>query len=115
MLFNPAKGPDNLISMLTSGADLIRTSAKQSERLDRIRVVDPVTPVPDSGQATLDGDTQNALLRFARFVHKEKENKKNPPPVKNKRPVGIPLPYLIQIHLIADSSAQPGQQLNIYI
>ena len=71
--------------MLYSGADLIRTSGLQHERLDRLDkedgAVKPVSP-PENPTSQLDDQTQGALLRFARFIHKEKDKK----PRKASRP-----------------------------
>jgi hypothetical protein len=67
--------------MLYSGADLIRSSGQQQERLDRLNTADaPLRPVapPEKPNSATDGETQGALLRFARFIHKEGEKKKKP-------------------------------------
>lgn len=59
--------------------DLIRAASHQHERLEQVRgpkleAVGSVASTPPA-QNGLDGDTQNALLRFARFIHKEKKEK----------------------------------------
>ncbi|NJL25821.1 MAG: hypothetical protein HC902_12030 [Calothrix sp. SM1_5_4] len=74
--------------MLYSGADLIKTSGTQNDRLERLKVVtDPVAPAPateKSASSGLDEQTQGALLRFARFVRgkagEERKAKSQPLP-----------------------------------
>ena len=55
---------------MLSGVDLIRTASHQQERLDRVKPMEGVAAVSSSGASgsSLDGDTQGALLRFARFI-----------------------------------------------
>jgi hypothetical protein len=65
--------------MIYSGADLIRTSGQQQDRVERLRLADrgdagdagAVEPVssPENPASGLDENTQGALLRFARFLH----------------------------------------------
>ena len=99
-----------------SGVELIRTSGRQAERLDRLRPVEPVPPVdnPTPSHSSLDNETQGALLRFARFVHAEKEQK-DKPPAKKKPPQGIPPAYLNQISFTPDESAKTGSMIDIYV
>ncbi len=102
--------------MLYSGADLIRTSGQQLERGEKLKVVPKeVEPAasPQQPQLTLDEETQNALLRFARFIHKESKEKeqKNRPRVSKFQP--ITHPYLRaqeNLKRLDDS----GQVLDIY-
>ena len=69
--------------MIISGADLIRNSGRQQVRAERI-AERPTSAVqaPDA-KSKLDDDTGGALLRFARFIHDEKEKKKKPVPKRN--------------------------------
>jgi hypothetical protein len=105
--------------MIYSGANLIRNSGRQAEQVERLKVVEPVAPVPDAStpnQTALDDETHSALLRFARFVNKEKDQHqgggaKSPP--KKVRPKGVPEAYLCQIE-IGVSGRQPGFMLDIY-
>lgn len=69
--------------MIFSGADLIRNSGRQHERAERLREK-PSSAVPATeGKAKVDEDTGGALLRFARFIHNEKDKKKRPVPKRN--------------------------------
>lgn len=66
--------------MLYSGATLMRTNNDLQERLEKagIHRVKPVSGPAEQGE-NLDGDTRGALLRFARFIHKEKNPKQRKP------------------------------------
>ena len=100
--------------MLTSGASLSRTSGQQAERADRLKVVDPVQPVasPAANHSPLDGSTHDALARFARFIHKEKEKGEKPP--RKHVPKGIPDAYRSQIE-IHNRRQDYGSMLDVYI
>lgn len=102
--------------MLYSGAELTRTSGRLTERVSRLRTVETVVPVtgPGEGQSTLDGDTQSALQRFARFVHKEKE-KSAPPQKRIKRSAtSLPQSYTLQIQVTSEVQGR-GALLDIFI
>jgi hypothetical protein len=104
--------------MIYSGADLIRTSGQQHERAERL--TKGVEAVADSGTAgtALDQDTQGALLRFARFVHKESLEKKKDKP-KLKHDIGRILkavaanPYVAFLDK-AEGRHDVGQMLDLY-
>jgi len=102
--------------MLYSGAELIRTSGQQIERQERLKVVEPVKPVesPAQPRSSLDQDTQNALLRFARFIHKEGESKKDKKAPSKSTPKTIPGAYHSQIEN-RYSSPQTGHSLDVYV
>ena len=109
--------------MLYSGADLIRTSGQQQARLNRlatsddegVRAVDPV----QRANTPTEGDTQGALLRFARFIHKEGEKKKRP---RENSPTTVAVaaavragdPYR-QNEVHQQNLFERGQQLDVYI
>lgn len=99
--------------MIYSGADLIRTSGQQADRLQKLRVADDVQPVagPAPSQAPQKEDMQDALMRFARFVKGEARHKKGPP---KKASPKIPVGYMSQIHLF-DETPKNGESLDIYI
>ncbi len=100
--------------MLYSGADLIRTSGHQVERLSQLRAVDPVKPVDSAAksESSLDSESKNALLRFARFVHKEKSPKaKKPASPPTRRSLGG---YLSQIESLTEESPRGGN-LDVYV
>lgn len=74
--------------MIYSGADLIRTSGQQQERLERLQVAKEVKPTEQTPEtkSSLDEETQGALLRFARFINKESKGKKpKPQPAPRKQ------------------------------
>jgi hypothetical protein len=103
--------------MLFSGADLIRTSGHNADRAQRLKAVpDPAVKAvesPGESQSSLDEQTQNALLRFARFVNKE--GQKKPTPKSNKKPTGsIPKAYISQAQNL-NQDERSGGMLNIYI
>lgn len=69
--------------MLYTGADLIRTSGAQTERLERLKIVPndlELKPAekPAETKSSLDEETQSALHRFARFINKENKDRQNP-------------------------------------
>lgn len=104
--------------MLYSGAELIKTSGQQAERLQRMKPLEAVRPVdnPAGTGSSLNHDTQNALLRFARFVHREgQQGFKRPPPKSNKRPnARIPEGYAVQLEA-ADPQSRSGGMINVYV
>lgn len=65
--------------MLYSGASLIRASGEQQEKINKLKLM-PVSPVQAANPSGsgLDEDTQSALMRFARFIKKEREGKASP-------------------------------------
>lgn len=102
--------------MLYSGADLIRTSGQQAERVERIKAAESVRAMenPGQSQSSLDGETQGALLRFARFVNDEKnQSKKQPPKPSKPAPPGLPAAYASQIGMGATVDGR-GATLDIY-
>src|SRR3954470_8591354 len=105
--------------MLYSGADLIRASGQQNERLQRLNTADEgaVPPVAAAQPASgaLDGETQGALLRFARFINKEGEKKK-PRPAPGTAAAGAAKrdPYR-EAEENHKRLFDRGQQLDIYI
>jgi hypothetical protein len=98
---------------MMSGADLIRTTGQNTDRAKRLKVVDAVKPVENPGQinASLDENTQNALLRFARFVNKEK---KKPVPAVKKPSKGLLQPYLDQVQKLNQEQSS-GSMIDVYI
>src|SRR3712207_3094642 len=99
--------------MLYSGADLIRTSNLQHERMERLEAMDSVKPVAasDNPASTLDDQTQNALLRFARFIHKEGEKKK---PLRSVRKSHLKNPYVAAEEREVKLFSR-GQTLDVYV
>lgn len=100
--------------MIYSGVDMIRTSGQQVERLERLKVVEtpPVQPASDSPASR--EDTQNALLRFAKFVKDEGKKKKTAPLKRQVKQSGLPEGYLNQ--LPANFNAQrSGGMIDVYI
>lgn len=107
--------------MLYSGADLIRNSGQQLERLERLNTAagDEVQRVeaPVRADDPPEGETQGALLRFARFIHKESEKKKRPAPSQVETTAGGSSggdPYRdAEIH--QQNLFERGQQLDVYV
>lgn len=101
---------------MLSGADLIKTSGQIQERAHRLKAVpdSDVKKVESPGQtkASLDQDTQNALMRFARFI-KDGEKKKPKEPPKKVAAKGLPQPYLDQIQSL-DVAQRSGGMINIF-
>ncbi|MGE3683446.1 MAG: hypothetical protein AB7G93_17120 [Bdellovibrionales bacterium] len=86
--------------MIYSGADLVRASGQQQERMERLNVTQPVRPVnpAESPAMFLNEDTHSALLRFARFIKNQKKEKARargrPSPSETKRAGALgPHPY----------------------
>ena len=59
--------------MIYSGADLIRTSGQQAERMERLQVVAPAAAVSPTVPPE---NADSGLLRFARFLQKERQKQK---------------------------------------
>lgn len=100
--------------MLYSGASLVRANSQQQERFDNLRATEPVRPVDSAKQkeAGLDEDTRGALLRFARFIHKEKqESPKKPPQAK---PVSTGAHPYERTWAAVEKAETNGQILDIY-
>lgn len=70
--------------MIYSGADLIRTSGHQQLRAEQLAGPNKVSEPAKSNLS--DEESQGALLRFARFLNKERKPKDKPKPVKGKGP-----------------------------
>lgn len=76
--------------MLATGVELMKTSASQAERLEAFKPLEGTPPIAktQAGASSLDSGTQDALMRFARFLHKEEKKKKvylevvKAPPIK---------------------------------
>jgi len=101
--------------MIYSGAELIRTSGQQAERMERLKVVDPIPPVaaPTPSGTSLDDETHSALMRFARFIKEDRE----PPPKRPKKSAlakVLPDAYQAQIE-IEERRQDLGSSLDIYI
>lgn len=80
--------------MIYSGTDLLKTSGAQQTKLERLRVAAAVAPVTPAGNpdSNPEQDSHGALLRFARFIHKEGERSK----LKRPRPAALAgQPYLL--------------------
>lgn len=103
--------------MLATGAELIKTSGQLQDRVDRLKVVDKeVKPVENPGQAksSLDQETQGALLRFARFVNKEQEGKKNPPKKQAQPKAPDQHPYKKSMAVL-NRAMDSGLTIDIYV
>ena len=82
--------------------------------MSHLRVIDPVKPVESAvkSESSLDSESKNALLRFARFVHKEKNSKaKKPASPPARRSLGG---YLSQIESLTEESPRGGN-LDVYV
>src|SRR5258708_10105056 len=97
--------------MLFSGADLIKIWDLQAQRAERLRTTEQVKPVASPSQSSpqTKEDTQSALLRFARFVQeqgdqKKKDAKKPPSNQNHPKPIqsAIPAAYFYQIQVTQD-------------
>ncbi len=97
--------------MIFSGADLIRNSGRQAERAERLKEASPVQ-APTKKEAT-DQDTNGALLRFARFIHGEKEKKKRQAPKPAPKRHGTH-PYLA-LQAREEAEAAKGNTLDIAV
>ena len=101
--------------MIFSGADLIRNSGRQAERVEKLKDTStPAVKAPEK-KAPIDEETSGALLRFARFIHGEKEKKKKPSKKSSPNPASkryAKNPYLAPEERLAEESAK-GQSLDI--
>lgn len=101
--------------MIYSGADLIRTSGLQAERMDRLAAKadgpDAVKApsAPENPTSNLDEQTQGALLRFARFINKEKR-----PPKKRVFRSGTANPYAAA-EALQEKLFSRGRSLDVYV
>lgn len=96
--------------MIYSGVDLIRNADRQQLQADKWAPPPEVTPTRASSNATGgegDPDQQGALLRFARFLNKERQKKPT-----GEKPAKHPYIALYQRHLRPE---ERGQMLDIYI
>lgn len=94
--------------MIYSGADLIKSAPA-----DRVAQLKLVRPKGDAEKPGFDHDSESALFRFARFVRKEKDQKKSPPkPIK--RIHGVPIAYAAQIQALQETQ-NVGGMLDIYV
>ena len=95
---------------MLSGTDLIRTTVQNAERAQRLHAVDAVEPTGEAPKPTLDEETQNALVRFARFVNKERK----PPGKQKPRQKGIPAAYQAQVEAF-DQTGRAGSMIDVYV
>jgi len=94
--------------MIYSGVDLIRRSDQTQARAEKFAGPKPVTAVGSAHpQPQKDPDPQGALLRFARFINKERKKKPDSKPTSNN-------PYLLYRRRLLQVEDR-GQILNIYI
>lgn len=102
--------------MLYTGADLIRSSGHARERTESLKLVPKVSPPEPaaSPSTTLDDETQGALLRFARFVQKEGEKRREAP--RRAWPSSNVSKQAYVPHIERLNNPDPrGQILNIFI
>lgn len=102
--------------MIYSGADLIRTSGQQQDRSDRLQIVKEVKPAekPSAPKSSLDDETQSALLRFARFINKENEQKKHSPKKSQTKTGSEKHPYQ-QSMAVLNRHMDSGLTIDIYV
>lgn len=95
---------------------MIRTSGEQSERVERLKVAEPVPAAPPSpaGNTALDQGTQNALLRFARFVRDDQKRRRKTKATPRAEKAALPETYLFQIDLHGREH-DLGSSLDIYV
>lgn len=99
--------------MLFSGADLVKNSANLESRLSQVgRKAEAPAAVEPMPSGPSKEDTANALLRFAKFVKGETEEKKKKPrnlvPILRKVPTG-------KLAKFAKFSENRGQILDIHV
>jgi hypothetical protein len=108
--------------MLYTGASLIRNNGELQERIEKVRsssAVRPVTGSEDKPSENLDEETRGALLRFARFIHKERkdgeaeEQKPAHPEPQSEDSTKTNHPY-VRAFAAVQKSSDRGQILNIY-
>jgi hypothetical protein len=92
--------------MIYSGVDLIRKAESTRDRGEKLTGPKAVAAPSSPQSSNKDPDQQGALLRFARFVNKER--RKKPVSKSNKHPYTAAFGRLRQIEDI-------GQMLNIYV
>jgi|GEM_PF-5866194 len=90
--------------MIYSGVDLIRRADSTQARVEKLEGPKPVAP---AGSHEKEPDQQGALLRFARFVNKERQKKKTVSK-PGKHPYALAFARLRQVEDL-------GQMLDIYI
>ena len=106
--------------MITSAVDLVRRSGDVYQRGEKPSAAPRSEPTAQAGDR--DPDQGGALLRFAKFVNKEKkqqkdkEKKKTLALVKSTKPVSKSgaHPYASSFEAVANEEAR-GQVLNIYV
>jgi hypothetical protein len=99
--------------MLATGVDLVRTSASQAERLERFDPIEGPAPIAKSQSSTLDTGTQDALMRFARFIHKEKKKRPILEVVKAPPRKASIQPYLDQLTM-DENQHMVGSNIDIF-
>jgi hypothetical protein len=103
--------------VIFSGADLIRNSGRQAERAEKLKDTStPAVQAPEK-KSPIDEETGGALLRFARFIHGEKEKKKKPAKktsLNSESKRYAKNPYVMLEERLAAESAR-GQSLDIAI
>lgn len=101
---------------------MIRNNGELQERIEKVRsssVVRPVTGSQDKSSENLDEETRGALLRFARFIHKERkdgeaeEQKPAQPESQSGDSTNAHHPYLRAFSAVRKST-DCGQILDIY-
>lgn len=98
--------------MIYSGADLIRNAGQLAERLERSAPADSVRAASDSApHHHLDDETQNALVRFARFLNKDKAPPKKKAAVSQTKSAN---PYA-QAEERENTRESLGHTLDIYV
>lgn len=96
-----------------TGADLIKSAGQLTERAAKLGVAAPqeVKPANQAGKSALDEETQGALLRFARFIHKDGKQRA---PSHKKTPGNQKHPY-IKAQQSEDRWYEVGQNIDIYV
>jgi hypothetical protein len=95
-----------------SGADLIRTSSQQQERAAKLEITaQEVKPTNQASQSNLDQETKGALLRFARFIHKDGKRES---PSQKKTSAGKNHPYS-KAQEPLQHLYEVGQNIDIYV
>lgn len=105
--------------MLMTGADLIKSAGQLQERAAKLEIAasQEVKPANQAGKSALDEETQGALLRFARFIHKDGKQKQPSQKKTSARP-GMDgnqkHPY-IKAQQTEDRWFEVGQNIDIYV
>ena len=97
--------------MIYSGADLIRTSGQQAERVQRLR---PLSPAGAVAPVASTDNSESALLRFAHFLRQEREKAKAKPPNKAFQKKTSGNPYDLAEQRLQNAFGR-GKILDIYI